>query len=182
MTRLLSALVALMLLAVPAGAGAQTPHTNAPAGNSAIDEYLETVPSVTGSNGPRPPGTGGGSATGALTTAQRKRLERAGPAGRQLASVVDAAAPVAAAPAPAPVATAPAPASGRRKSHKRTLAPPTAQGRSPVAEVLNAATGQGGGDDDGGGGGGMGVLLPAILLGSLLGVIALVAIRRRSVS
>jgi hypothetical protein len=174
MPRLLSALVALMLLAVPAGAGAvQTPQTNAPAGNSAIDEYLETVPSVTGSNGPRPPSSEGGSATGALTTAQRKRLEQAGPAGRQLASVVDATAPVAEA---ATAATAPARAG--TKPHERTPAPPTAQGRSPVAEVLNAATGQSGGGD----GGGMGVLLPAILLGSLLGVIALVAIRRRSVS
>lgn len=173
MTRLLSALVALMLLAVPAGAGAAQPsQTNAPAGNSAIDEYLETVPSVTGSNGPRPPRSGGGSASGALTPAQRKRLEQAGPAGRQLASVLDATAPVAAAPAPA-----------RTKPHKRTPAPaptPTAQGRSPVAEVLDAATGRGGGG--GGGSGGMGVLLPAILVGSLLGVIALVAIRRRSVS
>jgi len=177
MTRLLPALVALTLLAVPAGAGAApASQTNAPAGNSAIDEYLETVPSVTGSNGPRPPRSGGESATGALTAAQRKRLQQAGPAGRQLASVVDATAPVAAATAPAP-----APAPARTKPHKRTPAipAPTAQGRSPVAEVLNAATGQGGG---GGGGGGMGVLLPAILLGSLLGVIALVAIRRRSVS
>jgi hypothetical protein len=178
MPRLLSALVALMLLAVPAGAAgaagaAQTPQTNAPAGNSAIDEYLETVPSVTGSNGPRPPSSEGASATGVLTTAQRKRLEQAGPAGRQLASVVDATAPVAEA---ATAATAPARAG--TKPYERSPAPPTAQGRSPVAEVLNAATGQGGGGD----GGGMGVLLPAILLGSLLGVIALVAIRRRSVS
>lgn len=179
MTRLVPALVALVLLAVPAGAGAaQTSQTNAPAGNSAIDEYLETVPSVTGSNGRRPPRSGGESATGALTPAQRERLEQAGPAGRQLASVVDATAPVAVAEAPTP-ARAKAPAPARPKAHKHRLATPTAQGRSPVGEVLNAATGQGGG---GGGGGGMGVLLPAILLGSLLGVIALVAIRRRSVS
>jgi len=172
MTRLLPALVALVLLAVPAGACAA--QTNAPAGNSAIDEYLETVPSVTGSNGQRPPRSGGESATGALTPAQRKRLEQAGPAGRQLASVVDATAPVV-------DATAPAPARARTKPHRRTPAvpAPTAQGRSPVAGVLNAATGRSGGGDDGGG---MGMLLPAILLGSLLGVIALVAIRRRSVS
>lgn len=180
MTRLLPALVALTLLAVPAGAGAApASQTNAPAGNSAIDEYLETVPSVTGSNGPRPPRGGGGSAASAgLTPAQRKRLEQAGPAGRQLASVVDATAPAAVAPAPAPARTRTKP-----HKHKHSLSAPVptpaAQGRSPVAEVLNAATGQGGGD---GGDGGMGVLLPAILLGSLLGVIALVAIRRRSVS
>jgi hypothetical protein len=176
MTRLLSALVALTLLAAPAAAGAApTPQANAPAGNSAIDEYLETVPSVTGSNGPRPPRSGGGSATGALTTAQRRRLEQAGPAGRQLASVVDATAPATAAPAPARAGTNPR---TRAKPHGRALPTPAAQGRSPVAEVLNAATGQGGGGD----GGGMGMLLPAILLGSLLGVVALVAIRRRSVS
>jgi hypothetical protein len=159
MTRLVPALVALVLLATPAAALAQTPQTNAPAGNSAIDEYLETVPGAAG--GARPgSGSGGGTgAKGTLTAAQRARLDRLGPDGKALSAIVDA----------TPKATATA--------SKGTAQPATADGRSPLSQVLGAATGS-----DGGGGGGMGAFLPAILLASLLGAIVLVVVRRRSVS
>jgi hypothetical protein len=151
-------LVALALIALPTGAVAQT---NAPPGNSAIDEYLETVPGATGNQRPRAPGTGGGTSKPTLTPAQRARLERLGPDGKALADAVDA--------------TAPAPAPAGAKVTGSAPQPPTAQGRAPLSELLDVATG-----DDGGGG--MGIVLPAILVATLLGVIALVVARRRSVS
>jgi hypothetical protein len=156
MTRLLPALVTLVLLAVPAGAAAQAPQTNAPPGNSAIDEYLETVPSASGNQVPSAPGAAGSAGNrGGLTPAQRTKLERLGPDGKALANAVDATAP--------PSAT---------KSSKQIDG---GNGRSPISAVFDAATGSDGG-------GGMGVVLPIILLASLLGVIALVVLRRRSVS
>lgn len=152
MTRALTMLVALVLLAAPAVAPAQQPLTNAPPGNSAIDEYLETVPGATGNQVPRRPGTGGH----VLTPAQRKRLEALGPDGKALADVVDA--------------TAPPPAKPGQK-----IDLDDAKGRSPVSAVIEAATGSNGGA-------GMGVFLPIILLASLVGTIVLVVLRRRSAS
>ena len=95
MTRVLTALVALLLLATPAAATAQEPLTNAPPGNSAIDEYLETVPGSSGSQRPAAARSGGGGAV--LTPAERARLERLGPDGEALADAVEATAPPAAA-------------------------------------------------------------------------------------
>ena len=157
MTRPLSALVALVLvlLAAPGAATAQTPQTNAPPGNSAIDEYLETVPGATGNQRPRQPGSKGGAV---LSPAERARLEKLGPDGKALADAVDAT-------APAPVKAKPG----------TTIDTGKVEGRSPIAAVLEAAVGGDGGD-------GMGFMLPVILLASLLGVIALVVLRRRSVS
>jgi len=155
MTRVLLVLVALALLALPGAAGAQSPQTNAPPGNSAIDEYLETVPGATGNQRPGTPRSGD-SAAGALTAAERARLERLGPDGKALADAVDATAPAASKP-------------------KTDTPAPAAEGRSPLSGVLDAAVGRDGGD-------GMGALLPAILLATLLGVVALVVMRRRSLS
>lgn len=152
MTRALSAFVALVLMAVPASAMAQEPSTNAPPGNSAIDEYLETVPGATGNQRPRT--AGGGPTAGALTPARRARLERLGPDGRALVGVVDATSPA-------------------RTSTRKRPTPAAAHGRSPLGQVVAAA----GGHD---GGAGMGVVLPAILLASLLAIVALVVARRRS--
>jgi hypothetical protein len=156
MTRLLSALVALVLVAAPpTAATAQTPQTNAPPGNSAIDEYLETVPGATGDQRPGTPAAGAGGG-GVLPPAERARLEKLGPDGKALADAVDATAPPAAKPG-------------------EKILSGSAEGGSPVSAVLEAVTGSDGG-------GGMGVLLPVILLASLLGVIALAVLRRRSVS
>jgi hypothetical protein len=151
--RLLSASVALVLMAAPPGAIAQQPATNAPPGNSAIDEYLETVPGATGNQRPRPPSDG--SAPGPLTPAQRARLEGLGPDGKALVSVVEATSPA------------------RTSTRQRPTAPADAHGRSPLGAVIGAA----GGHD---GGAGMGFVLPAILLASLLAIVALVVARRRS--
>jgi hypothetical protein len=147
-TRALLAILALVLIALPAGATAQT---NAPPGNSAIDEYLETVPAASGNQRPK----AGGSA--ALTKSERARLERLGPDGRALADAVDATAPAAA------------------KAPEPGVRPSSADGRAPLSKVVDAVTGRDGGD-------GMGLLLPAILLATLLGVISVVVLRRRSVS
>ena len=61
MTRAITALVVLAL-ALPALAHAQAPQTNAPPGNSAVDEYLETVPGASGDARPRPPAQDGDAA------------------------------------------------------------------------------------------------------------------------
>jgi hypothetical protein len=150
MTRVVTTLAVLVSLALPSTSAGQATQTNAPPGNSAVQEYLETVP---GASGDRSSSAGGGSKSPALTAAQRARLERLGPDGKALADAVDATSPA------------------------RTATPgstPTAgRGRSPLSEVFEVATGDGGG-------GGMGALLPAILLASLLGVVALALMRRRS--
>jgi hypothetical protein len=152
MIRMLMALVALtMALASPALA--QSPNTNAPPGNSAIDEYLETVPGAGGDSHPGPPeGDGGGA-----TDAARQKLARMGSDGRALARLV--------------AATAPA---GTDRAHRADAAggSATVNAGSPVGAALAAAVGR----DDGGG---LGLLLPAILLGSVAGVIVLVVLRRR---
>lgn len=147
---MLATLIALALL-VPAAAAAQESRGNAPPGNSAIDEYLETVPDVSGNGIPRRSGDDGGP----LNAAQRDRLERLGADGRTLATIVES--------------TSPARKTQRTKPPTAAVAPPHAKGRSPVDAVLGAAEGDGG----------MGLLLPAILLLSLVGVIALVLLRRR---
>jgi hypothetical protein len=158
MPRLLAALVALALIAAPAAASAQTQKTNAPPGNSAIDEYLETVPAASGNSRPRPPAAGGGSSS-ALTAAERARLEKLGPDGKTLADAIDA--------------TSPDSKAGSGSPSKGSVS--AGEGRSPISQVFDVAAGRDGG-------GGMGMLLPAILLASLLGFITLAVMRRRSAS
>jgi hypothetical protein len=162
MRRTLAALIALALL-VPAAAAAaaQGPRTNAPPGNSAIDEYLETVPGASGNGVPRPPVAGGAT----LTAAERNRLERLGTDGRTLARIVESTSP-----APASGTTSPAPKKHQPATGVVRL--PDPKGDAPLGAVLGVAEGDGG----------MGLLLPAILLASLLAVIGLVLLRRRSAS
>lgn len=153
MTRAITALVVLAL-ALPALAHAQAPQTNAPPGNSAVDEYLETVPGASGAKRPRPAQSGGPSV---LSAPERERLERLGPDGKALADAVEA--------------TAPAPRTGSERLPDVS----EGAGRSPAREVLEAV----GGDD---GGSGMGLVLPAILITALLAAITLVLLRRRASS
>ena len=157
MTRAITALVVLAL-ALPALAHAQAPQRNAPPGNSAIDEYLETVPGATGNQRPRAPAQGG-TGPGVLSAAERARLERLGPDGKTLADAVEATAPTAT----------------QKKRAERTPEVLEGTGRSPAREVLEAV----GGDD---GGSGMGLVLPAILITALLAAITLVLLRRRASS
>lgn len=155
MTRALVALVVLAL-ALPAAAQAQAPQTNAPPGNSAIDELLETVQGSSGNLRPRPPGQNGGGS--ALTPAQRARLEQLGPDGKTLANAVDATSPT---------------ASG--KGPENDIAALKSDGGSPFGDVLNAVSGTDGGT-------GLGVVLPAILVAALLAALTLVLLRRRAAS
>jgi len=169
MNRALVVLVALAM-ALPAASVAQTPQTNAPPGNSAIDEYLETVPGAAGNARPRPAGQSGD--TGALTPAQRARLERLGPDGKSLADAVDATSPVPPRKRPKKATAVPENGQAVPKSEK---AVPKSDGRSPVGEVAGTLTGSDGGN-------GMGFVLPAILIAALLAVIVLVLLRRRAAS
>lgn len=143
----------LGVLPTPAVAAMQT---TAPPGNSAIDEYLETVPTPRGDAPPRKPGESG---RPILTPSQRAELEAAGPDGETLARVLDATAPEASSAASAASSTASAAA-----------APAAGNGRSPVAASLAATTGT---DERSA----LGLLLPAILLATLLGI-ALIRSRR----
>jgi len=152
MTRALVALVALAL-ALPATSLAKAAQTNAPPGNSAIDEYLETVPGASGNQRPRSPGKAG--AGSALTPAQRARLERLGADGKALAAAVDST------------------SSGR--SSKKQHAPPSGGSRSPLGKVADTLSGNDGGS-------GMGIVLPAILIAALLAAILVVLLRRRATS
>jgi hypothetical protein len=167
MTRMLMALVALTL-ALASPAMAQSPNTNAPPGNSAIDEYLETVPDPGGDSHPGPPGGDGG---GATDGAQQQKLARMGPDGRALARLVATTAPAAAGTDGTHRGKAAGDATASA-GQPVALSLTAAHAGSPVGAALAAAAGR----DDGGG---LGLLLPAILLATLVGVIVLVVMRRR---
>ena len=164
----IAALFLVLLLLAPAAASAQAP-TNAPPGNSAIDEYLETVPGATGDARPRPPGAPGGDA--GLTPSQREDLQRRGPDGALLVALADSIASGDATrsrPTAGDRDDAASPA-GERSAREDAVA---AQGRSPLSATLAAATG--------GGDGGMGLLLPILLVAGLAGFVALAIARRRA--
>jgi hypothetical protein len=153
-----SALVACALaLALPAAAGAQ--DTNAPPGNSGIDEYLETVPSASGD---RPTGGGGasraGENTGRVPSVVAEGLSGRGADGHAVEDLVR---------------SSPAAARAHRGGETSGAKPygPVAEprGDSPLSSVARAV----GGDD----GGGMGAVLPAILLGALAAFAAVVVVR-----
>jgi hypothetical protein len=152
MARVLAAIAVFALVVSPAAFAQAPPQTNAPPGNSAIDEYLETIPSASGSVRPRGPGGG----SGALTPALRRRLDRLGPDGQTLARLVASTSPAAPEVAPA----------------RREVAEATSASRSPAGALIAAATGQGDG-------GGLGPVLPAILLASLVAAGAAVVVRAR---
>jgi hypothetical protein len=157
MRRLLAPL-AILVLAAPAPADAQSAKTNAPPGNSAIDEYLESVPSANGNTPtagviraqPRPLAGGAGRA-----------LRAAGRDGRQLEQLVAATAPRKALDA---------------AQHSGAQAPPagdTPKGRSPLSSVADAVlTGSGGGT-------GMGAAFPVLLIVLTAGALVLGLRRRR---
>src|SRR3954451_20573750 len=120
MRRMLATLVVLAF-AAPAPALAQSAKTNAPPGNSAIDEYLESVPSADGNT---PTGSVVGAKPRRLAGAAGRALRAAGPDGKRLEQIVTATAPKkavrAAEHARSGATAAPAPAAGD-----------TPKGRSP---------------------------------------------------
>jgi hypothetical protein len=174
-TRTLAALLtATLALPATAAAVAHQHATLAPPGNSAVSQYLETVPNSMGSS---PPGAGG-SHTGALAPGTRHGLDRLGSDGRTLAAVVDATTPPAAVTASASPSirarVAPAPSAVVSGAPKPLPQPLSGDGApSPVSSVLAAATGRDGG-------GGLGIFLPGLMLAGVLALIARVVLRRRA--
>lgn len=145
-------------LALPTFASAQA-ETVAPPGNSALDEYLQTVPGPSGDKRLGKP-------RAELSPSARQRLERRGKNGKALAAIVEG--------------TSERPRTPPRESATPAIAgvvgspPPRAVvGSPPPRAVADAATGDVDGD-------GLGLLLPGLLLSSALGIAALVILRRRS--
>ena len=169
-------LLALLAIAAPATAVAKT-KTVAPPGDSGLNQYLEVVPTA---QGPTPPGGGGpgGGGRSALTATQQRQLNALGPGGRTLAAVVEATAPQSLgvpeanrAASPSAGAAGGAGGAGPGVVDAPAAKLPSVSGSSPASLILGAAVGRGGG--------GIGLWLPAFMLASLAGVMALVVVRRR---
>ncbi len=148
----LLALALVAALCLPPLASAQA-ETVAPPGNSALDEYLQTVP---GSSGDKRPGA----PRATLAPAARRRLERRGANGRALAAIVDGTSE----------RQASRPGASARRS---TVVVPGVVGSTPPRAVARAATGDVAGD-------GLGIVLPGVLLASAFAMTAVVIRRRRS--
>ena len=154
----------IVALALPSVATARL-RTIAPPGDSAVSQYVESVPT----DGGQRPTSSLGSQPGALSPSQRATLDHAGANGKTLAAVVNA--------------TSPATGSGHSGSGAAAAGNGAGSGflpgaisgrgaRSPVSSVLAAATG---------GGGGMGILLPVLLTAVALSVLCVVLLRRRRI-
>jgi hypothetical protein len=160
------------ILALPALAAAKAPGVIAPPGDSAISQYVEVVPNDMGVS---PPAAGTAAKgivhTAALTPRQQRRLDRLGRNGRALAVIVAATAqPAGGDPGPRTAAARSETSHAAAASHVRLSA---AGAPSALSLLLHGAAG-------GGGSGGVGLLLPAIMLGAALGVVATVVLRRRT--
>jgi hypothetical protein len=168
--RRLAATLAVLALAAPAAAQAQRPVTNAPPGNSAIDEYLESVPSANGNtptrgiaqSRPRP-----------IAGSAGRALRAQGALGKRLERIVSASAPRRA----IQEAERRGGASGSGSGSASPAAPGAdAIGRSPLSSVADAVlTGSGGGT-------GMGAAFPVLLIVLAAGTLVLGLRRRRSAS
>ena len=168
MTRTIIALV-LVSGALPATTQAAGTSSLAPPGNSAVDEYLETVPTAVGHTRPKPPGDGGAGA------GKDDRVQGAGAGGSAPSGATGSARHARRGPA-GPATNPPR----RAASDAERLVTPSlesegasSRGRSPAGELLAAIVGQRAGD-------GMGLALPAILLATVLGAAVLTLRRRRA--
>jgi hypothetical protein len=174
-----------LALVLPAAARAQRPGTLAPPGNSAVSQYLETIPTDRGGGVARPLGSQGGTPSqagghrGALTPGERQALGRLGADGRTLEALVAETSPasetsqVAGAARGRTGANGPAnaPAGGENGSGLDAKSLSGDGGPSPVGLMLSAAAGRGGG--------GLGALLPALIgVGALAAVVRLIHRRR----
>lgn len=125
-----------------------------PPGNSAINQYKETLP---GPGGDQPTDSGGNrSPAQALGAENATRLERLGPVGRAAAALA--------------AKTAPAGGGSRKKSGAATAAQPG--GSSGLSEVLGQATGSSSSGE-------MGLLLPLVIVAAILGAVVYAIARRR---
>jgi hypothetical protein len=156
----------VIALSVFAPAAQATLRTIAPPGNSGVQQYLENVPTASGNRptnsihvGGAGGGGGHGGGGGGITPSTQRRLTALGAAGANAAALAKATAP--------------------RISHRargRTAKPPRAlragggrAAKSPVAAVADTVSGSTSG---------LGILLPVILLGTLLGSAAIAVVRR----
>jgi hypothetical protein len=161
--------LAILALTAPVAQAAQRPKDLAPPGDSAVSQYLETVPTDMGGTPPR----SGGTASNVLPPSESRRLDQSGAAGRTLVAIVAASAP------PAP--PAPHRAASTRKADRGSSSGsdqaslgdqlvgsglPT----SPLSAFVAASTGRDGG--------GAGILLPLVLLATAL-LIGVAVVRRR---
>ena len=173
-------LAALAATALPSAAIARG-TTLAPPGNSAVNQYLESVPTA---SGPRPANTihvgggvggggsggsggggGGAGSSSAIPASTQQALSRQGSDGLAAAALVRATAPTNAA----------SPAGHGGTTSASTGAAPTSgqgSGSSAVATLVNALTG-------GSSQGGLGPVLPAILVAGAIAAVVLAAVRRR---
>jgi hypothetical protein len=176
----LSIVIALGILAPTAHAKVRTVT---PPGNSGVQQYVESIPTVSGG---RPTGSvhsvavaggghnGGGSSGGAttggggpITASTQRRLAAQGTAGAAAATLARATAPRVSRPG------AKTPGSGKAAGSNRSTgtAIQTGGGASAVGSVADAVTGSAST-------GGLGTLLPVILLVTLLGSGATALLRR----
>jgi hypothetical protein len=153
---LIPAFLALVLAAFAPAAAAKCPGV-APPGNSAVGEYVESVPGSCGNSPARSlPGhvgrsghrAGGGARSGArtggagaLTPGVRRRLLRSGQDGRGLAALADGTSPLAA---------------GGRHSSGRTTGSTPRRGKTGAPGSAAGGTGAGGGGTSPSGGAGAG--------------------------
>lgn len=138
---------------LPGSAMAQ--RSNAPPGNSGVQEYLETIPDGSGKRATNDAGhrvRGPLLDSGVVRDATRRRLQALGDRGEKVAALAEA--------------TAPKPA--------RSARPGDSDGESAVSGVARTAAGEGGD-------GGMGILLPLLLLAALAGAVGY-ALRRQAKS
>lgn len=142
-------LVVALVVALGLAAPAIAQQVNAPPGNSAVDEYLETVPEA-GGNQP----TNSNNGRTPLPAAARRALERSGPDGQAAADLAERGG-ADAAPQRQPPATA---------------VTPRAAGSGVVDPLRRAA----GGSDEG-----MGLMLPILLAAGAIGAVMAVLWRRR---
>jgi hypothetical protein len=142
-------------LAVAASAApAAAQQTIAPPGNAGVQQYLETVPSARGNTAPSGPAGARSHHDPAVPSSVTTRLQQHGEEGRKLEALVAATGP-----------------SSRSKGIRRSSRPePT-----PRSSAFHSAAA---GLTAGSGSGGMGLLLPALLLGSAI-VLGGIAVRRR---
>jgi hypothetical protein len=149
-------LAVVLLMAVPSAASARV-RKFAPPGNSAINQYVENVPTA---GGGRPTGTikkgGGGGGSGVLSKAIQGALAHDGANGRAAAALASA--------------TAPSPNNALTARSKAGLGAAALIGSSPLDSILRAASGSSPS-------GGLGPWLPVILIAIALGGGAL-ALRR----
>jgi hypothetical protein len=165
---------AIALAAIAAQPAVAQPANGAPPGNSAINQYLETIPSLGGNSptssihrsgshsiggaaGTGSGGQGGGGSSSVPAPTQRSLAAR-GPAGREARDI----------------AVADAPRHPKAHSASSNGAGPDQAPASPLHSVISALTGSSTN------GGGLGVWLPVLLVVVLLGGGSFALVRRRA--